>query len=381
MTDFTRPGTRSGQVRRSLDGAASRRRLAYAGDKTFQIALRTRVDAYFSESGRNRRDIAAWYRKAAVILATFASSYALLVFVASTWWQAVPLTIVLALSVVGIGFNIMHDGGHGAVSRHRSINRLMAHTLDMVGGSSYLWHWKHGVLHHNYANITGHDMDVSLGMLARFTPHQPLYAHQRWQHWYVWLLYGLLAIKWQVFDDFRVLLTGKLGPHRIPRPRGADLAMLVAGKLVFVTLAFVIPLQFHSVWIFGLYYLLFAVLLGFVLSVVFQLAHTVEEANFPDVPEESKSVANAWAVHQVQTTVNFCHGNRVVTWLLGGLNYQIEHHLFPEISHCNYPELSGVVKATCGEFGIAYNEHASFWSGLRSHVRWLRRMGTAAAVA
>jgi linoleoyl-CoA desaturase len=325
--------------------------------------------------------VPGWYRKAAIILSTFAVSYVLLVFVASAWWQAVPLTLVLALSVVGIGFNIMHDGGHGAVSRHRVINRLMAHTLDMAGGSSYLWHWKHGVLHHNYANITGHDMDVALGSLARLTPHQPRFAHQRWQHWYVWGLYGLLAIKWQLYDDFKVLLTGRIGPHRRPRPRGAALGMLVAGKLVFVTLAFVIPLLLHSIWVFALFYLLFAVVLGFVLSVVFQLAHIVEEADFPDVPASARSVDNAWAVHQVQATVNFCHDNRVVTWLLGGLNYQIEHHLFPEVSHCNYPGLSEIVRATCREFGIAYQEHASFWSGLRSHVRWLRQMGTAAAAA
>jgi linoleoyl-CoA desaturase len=380
MTDFTRPGTRPGP-RRGRAGAASRRRLGYSGSKAFQLELKRRVDAYFSETGSPRRDVAAWYLKAATILVTFAASYTLLVFFASAWWQAVPLTIVLALSVVGIGFNIMHDGGHGAVSRYRAVNRLMAHSLDIVGGSSYLWHWKHAVLHHNYSNITGHDMDVSLGMLARFTPHQPRYPHQRWQHLYVWGLYGLLAVKWQLFDDFRTLLTGKIGPHRIPRPRGLDLAMLVAAKLSFFALAFVIPLLLHSIWVFVPYYLLFAVLLGFVLSVVFQLAHTVEAADFPNVPEGADSVENAWAVHQVQTTVNFCHGNRVVTWLLGGLNYQIEHHLFPDISHCSYPGLSGVVKATCDDFGIAYKEHASFWDGIRSHIRWLRRMGEPVAAA
>lgn len=381
MTDFTPKGTRSNERRCDAATAKSRRRLVYSGDSVFQRELRTRVNAYFLRTGQRRRDVATWYLKAATILVTFAVSYALLVFVASAWWQAIPLTVVLALSVAGIGFNIMHDGGHKAVSRHRAVNRLMAHSLDMVGGSSYLWHWKHGVLHHNYANITGYDMDVTLGALARFTPHQPLHTHQRWQHWYVWILYGLLAIKWQFYDDFKVLLSGKIGPHRIPRPRGADLVMLLVGKLVFVVLAFVIPLTLHSLWVFVPFYLLFAVVLGFILSVVFQLAHTVEEASFPAVPEGAHSVESAWAVHQVQTTVNFCHGNRVVTWLLGGLNYQIEHHLFPEISHCNYPALSQVVKLACAEFGLTYNEHASFWAGLRSHARWLRRLGRIEAIA
>jgi linoleoyl-CoA desaturase len=381
MTDFTRPSASSGQACGGRSDTASRRRLGYSGDKTFQLELKTRVDTFFRETSSSRRDVAAWYFKATAIVLTFAASYTLLVAFASAWWHAVPLTLVLALAVVGIGFNIMHDGGHAAVSRHRAVNRLMAHSLDIVGGSSYLWRWKHSVLHHNYANITGHDMDITLGMLARFTPHQPRYPHQRWQHWYVWPLYALLAIKWQFHDDFRTLLTGRIGPHRIPRPRGIALGLLVAGKLTFFSLALAIPLLLHPIWAVVVCYLLFAVVLGLVLSVVFQLAHSVEEADFPDVPEGARYVDNAWAVHQVQTTVNFCHGNRLVTWLLGGLNYQIEHHLFPEISHCNYPRMSGIVKATCGEFGIAYNEHASFYAGVRSHIRWLRRMGMAQAAA
>jgi len=375
MTDFSRPGTRPEQPGLAGKISNSRRRLGYSGNNSFQQALRLRADAYFRDTGHRRRDVAGWYCKAASILALAASSYLLLVFAAATWWQGALLAIALSLAVASIGFNIMHDGGHGAASRHRVINRLLAHTLDIVGGSSYLWRWKHGVLHHNYPNLTGHDADVSLGMLARFTPHQPRYAHQRWQHWYVWILYSLLAIKWQVYDDFKVLLTGRIGPHRIPRPRGADLLMLIGGKVAFFTLAFAIPLMMHSVLIFVPFYFLFATVLGIVLSTVFQLAHTVEEAAFPELPTDASSVSNSWAAHQVQTTVNFCRGNRIATFLLGGLNYQIEHHLFPEINHCHYPELSGIVKSTCGDFGIAYNEHATLLGGVGSHFRWLKRMG------
>jgi linoleoyl-CoA desaturase len=381
MTDFSRPGTRPDTRRCDSASTVSRRRLSFSGDNVFRGELTARVNAYFQTMGLSRRDVGAWYAKAATILATFTVSYALLVFVASTWWQAVLLTVLLALSVVGIGFNIMHDGSHRAVSRHRTVNRLMAHSLDIVGGSSYLWHWKHDVLHHTYANITGHDMDVTLGALTRFTPHQPRYAHQRWQHWYVWILYGLLVVKWQFYDDFRVLLTGKIGPHQITRPRGLNLVMLLLGKLVFVVLGFVIPLLLHPIWVFIPLYALFAIVLALVLSIVFQLAHVVEAASFPAVPAGERSIDRSWAEHQIQCTVNFCHGNRVVTWLLGGLNYQIEHHLFPGICHCNYPALSRIVKPTCEEFGIPYNEHASFWAGLCSHARWLKQLGKAESAA
>ena len=379
MTDFTRPSPSTLGPEQHPNGPAAtapRRRLSFTGGNEFQVKLRHRVDEYFRLSGETRHDSFQMYFKAAAILLAFASSYAMLVFMAETWWQAIPLAVLLGLVTVGIGFNIMHDGGHGAFSRHRFINRLMAHSLDIIGGSSYLWHWKHGVLHHTYTNITGHDMDISLNKLARFTPHQPLYAHQQWQHWYIWPLYGVMAIKWHFHDDFRTLLVGRIGPHRIPRPRNKDLAILIGCKAIFFSLAFGIPLLFHPLWVVAFYYCVFAMVLGMALSVVFQLAHCVEEADFPTAVESTGRVDNAWAVHQVRTTVDFCRGNRVVTWLLGGLNYQIEHHLFPHVCHSNYPAISVLVKETCREFRIQYNEHESFWSGIRSHFCWLRTMGT-----
>lgn len=350
-------------------------RLTFLGDNAFQAELRRRVNEYFRQTGTARRDSRQLYLKAGIILLAFVSGYSSLVFLAETWWQAVPLSVLLGLITVGIGFNLMHDGGHEAFSRHRFINKLMACSLDIVGGSSYFWHWKHRVIHHTYSNVTGHDTDIALGALARFTPHQPRYRHQRWQHWYVWPLYGVMAIKWHFYDDFRTLLMGRIGPHRIPRPRNWDLAVFIGCKLAFFSLAFGIPLLIHSFWTVVLCYGVFAIVLGMVLSVVFQLAHCVEDADFPMPAEGTTSIENAWAVHQVQTTVDFCRHNRVVTWLLGGLNFQIEHHLFPRVCHSNYPAISSLVKATCRDYGIRYKEHRSFWSGMLSHYRWMRKMG------
>jgi linoleoyl-CoA desaturase len=370
-----------GQTRKKFASDISIRRVAFVGSNEFQVILRHRVDEYFRVTGRRRRDSLQFYVKSSAILLAFLFLYTSLVFWAQTWWQAVPLCILLALVTAGIGFNIMHDGGHGACSRYRFVNRWMARSLDVIGGSSYLWHWKHGVLHHSCPNITGHDTDISLGRLARFTPQQRLYAYQRWQQWYIWPVYGVMAVKWHFYDDFRALLTGTIGPHRIPRPRNNDLVVLIACKLIFFSLAFGIPLYFHPLWKVALCYGLFAVVLGLALSVVFQLAHCVEEAEFPALSEGAAKIDSAWAIHQVSTTVDFCRGNRVVTWLLGGLNYQVEHHLFPRICHSNYPEISELVKEACRDFGIPYNEHPSFWAGIRSHFRWLRRMGRPITIA
>lgn len=347
----------------------------------FQVELRRRVEDYFRRSGRRQRDCPQMYLKTAIMIACFATSYVLLVFMAQAWWQALALAILLGLATAGIGFNIQHDGGHHAYSDYAWVNKLMAMTLDLVGGSSYLWHWKHVVLHHTYVNITGHDTDIDLGLLGRLTPHQRRYKFHRWQHWYLWPLYGVMAIKWQLLDDLHDALKGRIGEHRIPRPRGWDLVIFLGGKAVFFTLAFGIPLLFHPLWVVLVFYAVTAVVLGMVLSVVFQLAHCVEEAEFPLPRPDSGRIDNAWAIHQAETTVDFARRSRVAAWLLGGLNFQIEHHLFPRVCHVNYPALSNLVEETCRDFGVRYTEHASFRAGLTSHFRWLRQMGIPGATS
>ena len=349
--------------------------LKFENDRAFQLELRRRVDEFFLVSGRRQRDCWQMYVKTAVLLSGFGALYWLLVFVAQTWWQGLLLAVLLGLSAAGIGFNIQHDGGHQAYSNHPWVNTLMAMTLELIGGSSYLWRWKHVVFHHTYVNITGHDTDIDLGILARLTPHQERRAYHRWQHYYLWPLYGLLAIKWQLVDDFRKLISGRISNQPFPRPRGWELAVFVAGKAIFLTLAFGIPFWFHSAAAVLFYYAVAGVVTGIVLSVVFQTAHCVEEAEFPLPREDTGRIEHPWAIHQADTTVDFARRSRLVTWLVGGLNFQIEHHLLPRISHVNYPVLSRLVEDTCRDFGIKYAEHGSFRAGIASHFRWLRRMG------
>jgi linoleoyl-CoA desaturase len=349
--------------------------LKFGNDNAFQLELRRRVEEHFRTSGRRQRDCWPMYMKTATLLTGFAGSYLLLVFMAQTWWQGCVLAILLGLVAAGIGFNVQHDGGHQAYSNRAWVNSLMARTLELIGGSSYVWRWKHVVFHHTYVNITGLDTDIDLGILARLTPHRKRLAFHRWQHLYLWPLYGLLAIKWQLLDDFRKLICGRISNQPFPRPKGRELVVLVAGKAIFFTLAFGIPLVFHSAGVVALYYGIAGLVTGMVLSVVFQVAHCVEEVQFPVPGATSGRIDHAWAIHQAETTVDFSRRSRVVTWLVGGLNFQIEHHLFPRVSHVNYPAISTLVEETCRDFGIRYMEHRSFRAGLASHFRWLRRMG------
>lgn len=355
-------------------------KLKFNGSTDFQKVLRARVDEFFRSTGKRPRDCWQMYLKTAIIAAWFAASYALLVFWADSWWEAFPLAVSLALATGAIGFNIQHDGGHKAYSDRQWVNTAMAMSLDLVGGSSYIWRWKHSVFHHAYTNIQAYDADMDLGAVARLAPYQKLRAWQRWQHWYIWLMYGIMTIRWQLWGDFRDLIAGDAGTLKFPRPKGWALVNLVAGKLVFLTLAFGIPLVFHSFWVVLGFYALSMAITGLLLAIVFQLAHAVEEAKFEPEPDGAE-VDNAWAIHQVESTVNFARRSRILSWYMGGLNFQIEHHLFPRVCHIHYPALSRVVESTCREFDVRYREHRSFWRGIVSHFKWVRRMSRETAAA
>jgi len=340
--------------------------------------LRQRVDEYFEQTGLPRRDCPQMYFKTAVIMTWFVVAYLLLLFFATSGWIAVPLAVVMGLAVAAVGFNVQHDGGHKAYSRHPWINKLMGLTIELIGGSSYLWDWKHNSIHHTYTNINGHDDDINVGFLGRLSPEQPRHRFHRFQGIYLWVLYGFLTIKWHFFDDFYNVAVGRIGGHKIPRPRGKDLVIFIAGKMLFFSLALGIPMMLHAWWNVLLVYALVEFVCGVVLSVVFQLAHCVEEASFPvpvQMPDGGLRMETDWAAHEVQTTVDFSHRNPLARWFLGGLNFQIEHHLFSRICHINYVRIAKLVEDTCHEFGVRYTAQRSFFAALRSHYRFLVAMG------
>jgi linoleoyl-CoA desaturase len=374
---------RSQRPRGALREARARQEMRqgrrYAAHGKLYEALHRRVDEYFARTGASRTSAPGMWRKPLIIMAWFAASYALLTFWASTPWQAGLCSVSLGLAVAGIGFNIQHDGGHGGYSRHRFINALMAQGLDLVGGSSYVWRWKHNVFHHSHPNVDGLDADVNVKPFCRLTPEQQWRPGHRFQHVYVWFLYSLLAIKWQFIDDFMDVIVGRIGAQRFPRPRGLDLLGLLGWKAFFLVWAFVIPLWLHPVGSVLLCYAAASMTVSVVLSVTFQLAHAVEGASAPELEGTGRTRVE-WAEHQIVTSVDFAPGNAVLTWYLGGLNYQIEHHLFPGVCHRHLQALAPIVQATCAEYGVPYRVYPTARAAVASHVRWLRQLGVEPAL-
>ncbi|MCR9200382.1 MAG: acyl-CoA desaturase [Planctomycetaceae bacterium] len=359
----------------STDTKTESQNVKFARCEGYMATLKERVDDYFRTTQLSPKDQPRMYLKTAIILAWLVASYVGLVFWSANVWQACACAISLGVVMAAVGFNIQHDGGHGAYSRYGWVNRAMAFTLDILGGSSFVWKRTHNIVHHSYTNITGVDGDIDLGILGRLSPHQPRRGFHRFQHLYLWFLYGFITFKWQFKDDTQALLTGKLGETRIPRPKLLDIAITIVGKTSFLTLAFVVPLMYHHWTHVAAMFFLASFVQGVLLSVVFQLAHCVEEAEFPLPEGDNARIENAWAVHQVETTVDFSQNGALATWFTGGLNFQIEHHLFPNICHIHYPAIAKIVRQTSEEFGIEYHAHPTVMSAIRSHFNWLKRMG------
>lgn len=356
-------------------------KIDFSGGGAFYADLKREVRALLDEPGRARRAQRRIYAKSAVMLLWAAGSWAGLLFLAENWWQAGALAISLGLALAGIGFNITHDANHGSYSPNRRVNRAAQWSMDLIGASSYVWRTKHNTAHHTFTNISGADSDIDSMPFARFAPDQPRRRYHRLQHWYMWALYGLFAIKWHTVGDFGYLRAGRIGETPLRWPRGGELAGFWLGKASFVSWALVIPLMVQSAWWVLLVFGVVSFVLAFTLAVTFQLAHCLEEAEFSSIEEMAEGGSSEWARHQLATTVDFAPRNRLLAWYLGGLNFQVEHHLFSRVPHTHYPAMARVVGEVCARHGVRHQVHERLWSALASHARWLRRMGAAPAPA
>jgi linoleoyl-CoA desaturase len=288
---------------------------------------------------------------------------------------------MLGMFITGTGFNVMHDGSHGSFSSRTWMNTLAAGTLECLGGSAYIWKVKHCMIHHSFTNVEGVDDDINIGYLMRVNEHQDRHWMHRFQHLYCWFLYMMVYIVWVFQVDYQRYFTGRVGPVPMPRMKAKDHIQFWVGKLVSACLFVVIP-----IYRLGVAHALVGVGLtmaaaGVALTVVFQLAHTVEGPEFPLPAVEGNLLPDEFALHQIATTANFATRNRMITWMVGGLNFQIEHHLFPRIAHVHYPQISKVVRQVCEERNIAYVEHTTFRKAVAAHIRHLRTMGMAPEVA
>ena len=350
-------------------------RIRFHGAGSFSRLLAERADVVLRDARAVRRAYRILWAKSAVVIAWTVTSYLLLLEITTTPLAVGAASLSLGLAMAGIGFCIMHDANHGAYARSRVVNRVAGHSLDVIGGSSYVWRAKH-LAHHTYTNVADHDPDIDALPFARFEPSQRRRPWHRYQHVYVWLLYAVVTVRWQAVTDFTLLARGSVGRSRLQRPRGWNLAGLVAGKACFLAWAVVLPLRLHAPSHVLIVFVTVSAVASLALTLTFQLSHCLEEAS--TLAPERRCDTPEWHVHQVQATSNFAPRNPLVRWYIGGMNHQIEHHLFPRVPHTLHPLLADVVRRTAIDCGMPYTSHPSTWRAIRSHARWLKQMGTAA---
>lgn len=358
-------------------------RFARAGKEAFYPTMKKRVNQYFKNNRISRYGNMGMVVKSIFMFSLYTAPFVLMMTgLVSSTLPLLLMWVLMGFGLAGIGMSVAHDANHGAISRHGIVNRLMGYSLNLLGGNAMIWKLQHNVGHHTFTNIEGMDKDINGPPFLRFSPHQTLRKIHRFQHIYVWFFYTLMTLSWVTWGDFSQLLRHRRNGTMTPKAFREGLLQVIAWKVVYYGYIMVLPMLLLSVspLMLVLGFVFMHMVAGFILSIIFQTAHVMTDATFP-LPDEDGKMDNSWAVHQVVTTGNYSPRSRIFSWYIGGLNYQIEHHLFANISHIHYPRIARIVRDTAREFGIPYSTHRTFLAALRDHARMLKQLGRAEAVA
>jgi linoleoyl-CoA desaturase len=344
----------------------------------FFSTLRKRVDAYFKDNRLSKHYTSEMVIKTIVLLSAYILPFVLLLVFQPPFGWSIGLWAIMGFAKAGIGMSVMHDANHGAYSISHKTNKWIGYSLNLLGGSVFNWKLQHNLLHHTYTNIVDLDDDIDDKLFFRFSPHTKVKWYHKLQFIYAFMFYGILTLYWALLKDF--VQFAKYTKDGVNKNTLAQnqlvLFKIILSKIIYFLIIIVMPvllfkMPFSQV-IVG--FLLMHFIAGVVLTVIFQLAHTVEGTTHP-LPAEDGTLENNWAVHQMNTTVNFARHNKFLSWYLGGLNFQVEHHLFPTVCHVHYPQIAVIVKATAEEYGVPYLENKTFGQALTSHMRTLQRFG------
>lgn len=347
--------------------------------RDFFTTLNQRVNNYFKSNQIEKNANWAMVIKTIFMFSLYLVPYFLLLILGVTnFWAYFLIMIVMGLGKAGIGLSIMHDANHGAYSQKSWVNDLLSLSLNLVGGHSFNWKVQHNVLHHTYTNVHEVDEDISPRGVLRMAPGSAWKPFHQYQHFYAWFFYGLLTFVWILFKDYARL--HRYGKDGFVAKQKSNLTkewtILVATKIIYVGYIFALPLillpfAWWQIFI-GVFVMHFVA--GFILAVIFQPAHVIDGTEYP-VPDEKGNLEDNWAIHQMKTTTNFANNNRILSWYVGGLNYQVEHHLFPHICHIHYRKIAPIVKQTAEEFGVPYKSKETFMDAMRAHFVIMRELG------
>ncbi len=344
----------------------------------FYKVLRQRVSEYFKTNNISRHANLGMVLKTIFMVALYLVPLVLMLTIDLGTGYVLGLWALMGMGMAGIGLAVMHDANHGAYSRNKTTNKLLGYLLNMVGGSDINWRIQHNVLHHTYTNVDGMDEDIDPGKVMRFSPHKPRLKMHKYQHIYAWGLYGLMSLMWIMVKDYKQIVRYK--KKDLIKTQGVKFSTALIGiivtKVVYMFAIFGLPLLLTDIplYIIIIGFLLMHYIAGLSLAMIFQPAHCVPTSDYP-LPDDSGNIMADWAVSQLYNTANFAPKAKLLSWYVGGLNFQVEHHLFPNICHVHYKHLAKIVESTATEYNLPYNSFPTFGGALKEHTKMLYNLG------
>lgn len=342
----------------------------------FFQSLKTSVEKYFTDNKINKTGNWQLYSKTLILFISAIGLYVSLLFVKMSAAWGILLSSAFGFVLATIGFNVMHDACHGSYSRKKWVNELLGYSLNALGGNAFIWKFKHNILHHTYTNVDGLDDDIAKSPLMRQCSSQKWVPAHRFQHIYVVGVYAIASFAWIFLMDFDKYFKQKIYTTPMQKMSVKEHFLFWITKILYILFYMVIPVMLlgWKAWAIGFTFL--HIFMGTTLAIVFQLAHVVEHTEFEFSGQEDRVIESEWAVHEVKSTSNFAPRNKVVTWFVGGLNHQVEHHLFPRICHVHYHELSKIVEKKCKEFNLPYHSFPTMSAAIISHFKMMKQLGT-----
>lgn len=346
-------------------------------ERQFAAAVRKNVNEYFKEKGISPKGNFFLFSQSIAMLALYIVPFIMILTTPMNAWVAVLMTVIMGIGMAGVGMCIMHDGVHGAFSKKEWVNNVAGATMFLLGSTVVNWKIQHNVLHHTYTNIEGNDEDIAVRGPLRLSGHAELHSIHRFQYVHAFLFYGLMTL-FKLTKDFSQLARydkeGLTRQQKINTKSEYFKMGVVKLLYLFILVGLPILITEFSWWQVLTGFFIMHWVGGCIMSTIFQMAHVVEGAVQP-LPDSEGVIEKDWAAHQLQATSDFARNNVFLNWYAGGLNFQIEHHLFPNICHVHYRSIAPIVERTAKQFGLTYNLKSSFAAAFRSHVKRLKELG------
>lgn len=358
-------------------------RFAPRGKDSFFETVIEKVNNYFETNQVSPYANTVMWTKTIIMLLLYFVPYLLMVtgVGAVSLWLFFGLWFLMGMGMVGIGASVMHDANHGTYSPKKKVNNLISHILEIIGGYTVTWRIQHNILHHTYTNIAGLDEDIDSIVLLRLSPNQPRYWFHRYQYLYAWFFYMLMTLFWMTAKDYLQVVRYKQHDLLIKQKVTLNQAIfrITLFKIFYYSYIIILPILFagvHWYWVI-LGFLIMHFVAGLILACIFQPSHVIESSAFlkPVTTDGKKKMEDTWAVHEVINTADFAPNSRLFSWFIGGLNYQIEHHLFTEICHVHYHKIAHIIKSTSESYGIPYHVQPTFLRALLEHAKMLKKLG------